>query len=220
MKLNHFIDHTLLKPAATPEDIIKLCKEAIEYEFCSVCVNSSYVKVAKKELDNSDVKVCAVVGFPLGAMSSKAKAYEAQTAIDDGADEIDMVMNIGLLKSNNESEVIDDIKAVKTACGDRVLKVILEISELTEDEIRKACLLCVEGGADFVKTSTGFSSGGATIEAVKIMKNTVGPNAKIKASGGIRDYETAMEFINLGIHRLGVSAGIAIVQGGQNDQGY
>ena len=218
--ISRYIDHTLLKPSSTKEDIIRLCDEAKAYEFCSVCVNGSYVELAKNELENSNVKVCTVVGFPLGAMSTKSKAFEAEQAIKDGADEIDMVLNIGMLKSAEYELVLRDIQAVKKACADKILKVILEISELSDSEIVKACELCVEAGADFVKTSTGFSSGGATLEAVAIMKEAVNSKAKIKASGGIRDYETAMKFINLGVHRLGVSAGIAIVEGGQGGDDY
>ena len=218
--LNKYIDHTLLKPTATQSDIKQLCKEAIQYNFFSVCVNSCFVVLAKTQLKNSDVKVCTVVGFPLGAMDSKSKAFEAQTAIENGADEIDMIINIGYLKSKFYRGVLNDIKKVKEATGNKVLKVILETCDLTEEEIIKACELCVEAKADFVKTSTGFSKSGAHLDDVKTMKETVKENAKIKASGGIRDYETAKQFVDLGVHRLGVSAGIAIMNGETSTSDY
>lgn len=211
--LNKYIDHTLLKPVATPQDIITLCEEAIQYNFFSVCVNSCYVRLAKEHIKKSDVAVCSVVGFPLGAMHTNAKVFEAKQAINNGASEIDMVLNIGHLKSGYYQLVLEDIKKVKDAIGKNVLKVILEISELTNDEIVKACELCLEANADFVKTSTGFSSSGATIEATKLMLEKVNGKAKVKASGGIRDYETAKKYIDLGADRLGVSAGIAIMNG-------
>ena len=211
--LNKYIDHTLLKPVATPQDIITLCEEAIQYNFFSVCVNSCYVRLAKEHIKKSDVAVCSVVGFPLGAMHTNAKVFEAKQAINNGASEIDMVLNIGHLKSGYYQLVLEDIKKVKDAIGKNVLKVILEISELTNDEIVKACELCLEANADFVKTSTGFSSSGATIEATKLMLEKVNRKAKVKASGGIRDYETAKKYIDLGADRLGVSAGIAIMNG-------
>ncbi|MFK2821055.1 deoxyribose-phosphate aldolase [Flavobacteriaceae sp. LMIT009] len=211
--LNKYIDHTLLKPVATPQDIITLCEEAIQYNFFSVCVNSCYVRLAKEHIKKSDVAVCSVVGFPLGAMHTNAKVFEAKQAINNGASEIDMVLNIGHLKSGYYQLVLEDIKKVKDAIGKNVLKVILEISELTNDEIVKACELCLEANADFVKTSTGFSSSGATIEATKLMLEKVNGKAKVKVSGGIRDYETAKKYIDLGADRLGVSAGIAIMNG-------
>ena len=211
--LNKYIDHTLLKPVATPQDIITLCEEAIQYNFFSVCVNSCYVRLAKEHIKKSDVAVCSVVGFPLGAMHTNAKVFEAKQAINNGASEIDMVLNIGHLKSGYYQLVLEDIKKVKDAIGKNVLKVILEISELTNDEIVKACELCLEANADFVKTSTGFSSSGATIEATKLMLEKVNGKAKVKVSGGIRDYETTKKYIDLGADRLGVSAGIAIMNG-------
>ena len=211
--LNKYIDHTLLKSTATPQDIVVLCDEAIAYDFFSVCVNSSYVSLAKKQLNNTDVKVCSVIGFPLGAMSTRAKVFEAETAIADGATEIDMVINVGHLKSEAYDTVLADIKNVKEAIGDNILKVILEISELTNNEIIKACELCLTANVDFVKTSTGFSSSGATLDAAKLMLQIVNGKAKVKASGGIRDYETAKKYIDLGVDRLGVSAGIAIIKG-------
>ena len=218
--LNKYIDHTLLKAVATETDIIQLCEEAKQYNFFSVCVNSAFVPLANKFLANEEVSICSVVGFPLGAMDSDSKAFEAKTAIANGADEIDMVINVGFLKSRDYNAVLEDIIKVKTAIGDKVLKVILETCYLTKDEIVKACELCVEAKADFVKTSTGFGTGGATLADVKTMKKTVKDQAKVKASGGIRDYETAMHFIDLGVDRLGVSAGIAIINGEQSDADY
>lgn len=218
--LNKYIDHTLLKPTATESDIIQLCDEAKEYNFFSVCINSCFVPLAKAVLSESEVKVCTVVGFPLGAMDTTSKAFEAKTAIENGADEVDMVINIGFLKSRDYKAVLNDIVKVKEATGNNVLKVILETCDLTKDEIIKACELCVEAKADFVKTSTGFSKSGAQLADVKIMKKTVKDKAKIKASGGIRDYETAMHFVDLGVHRLGVSAGIAIMNGEVSDSDY
>lgn len=211
MEINKFIDHTLLKPDATENDIIKLCKEAIQYKFYSVCVNGCYVKLAKELVKNSNVKVCSVIGFPLGATSTNAKVQEAIQAVQDGADEIDMVMNIGLLKSRNYVAVLKDVADVKLAIKKIPLKVILEISELSKNEIIKASEICMDAKADFVKTSTGFSKSGATLTAVRIIKKTIKDNAKIKASGGIRDAETAIKYIENGADRLGTSSGIAIV---------
>lgn len=211
MNLNSYIDHTILKPTATEKDIIDLCEEAKEYKFYSVCVNSCFVPLAKQLVENSSVKICSVVGFPLGAMSTEAKVFEAKKAVEDGADEIDMVMNIGLLKSKNYFRVLKDISDVKAAIGKIPLKVILEISELSKNEIILACEICLDAKADFIKTSTGFSKSGATLTAVKIMRKTVKNKAKIKASGGIRDYETALKFIDAGADRIGTSSGIAIV---------
>lgn len=209
--LNTYIDHTLLKPTATKDEIIQLCKEAEEHNFYAVCVNGCYVPLAKKELKSGKVKVCSVVGFPLGAMSTQAKMMEANKAVVDGADEIDMVLNIGWLKNGDFDAVLKDIRSVKKTIGNKVLKVILETCYLTDEKIIKACKLAVEAKADFVKTSTGFGSGGATPQAVKLMKQTVGNNAKVKASGGIKDRKTALEYINLGAERIGTSSGIVIV---------
>lgn len=216
MQLNQFIDHTLLKPTATPEEIINLCKEAKEYNFYAVCVNTCYVSLAKKELKNSKIKIAAVVGFPLGANSSEIKIYEAKQAVKDGADEIDMVLNIGFLKAGLYNQVQDEITAVKNTIGERNLKVILEICYLTDEEIRKACQLCLNAKADFVKTSTGFGTGGATEEAVKIMQAEVGAELKIKASGGIRDLNSARKYIQMGVSRIGTSSGIEIVSYSKN----
>ena len=188
-----------------------LSKEAIEYKFYSVCVNSGYVRLAKELTKNSSVKVCSVIGFPLGASSTKTKVFEAVQAVEDGAQEIDMVMNIGLLKSSNYLAVLKDITDVKVAIGKIPLKVILEISELSKNEIIKASEICLDAKADFVKTSTGFSKSGATLTAVRIIKKTVKDQAKIKASGGIKDYETALKYIETGADRLGTSSGVAIM---------
>lgn len=209
--INKFIDHTLLKPTATATDIKNLCKEAIDNDFFAVCVNSCYVELAKKELKNSGVKVCSVVGFPLGAMHTDAKAFEAKLAIDNGADEVDMVINLGLIKSQNWEMVQKDIEMVKNAIGNKVLKVILETSYLNEEEITKVCEIAVLAQADYLKTSTGFASNGATEEDVRLMKKAVNNQAKIKASGGIRDLSTALIFIKLGVTRIGTSSGVKII---------
>lgn len=220
MKIASMIDHTILAAGATADQIGKLCREAVEYGFASVCVNSCRVPQARALLADSSVKVCTVVGFPLGAMSTKAKAYEAAAAVEDGADEVDMVINIGYVKDGAWDSVLDDIKAVRKACGDKVLKVILETCLLTDDEIVRACRTAVEAGADFVKTSTGFSTGGATEEAVRLMRKTVGPDVGVKASGGIRNLETALRMFEAGASRLGCSSGVAIAKGEEGNAGY
>ncbi len=206
-------DHTILKPDASKDDVIRICKEALEHNFASVCVNQCRVKLVSELLKDSNVKTCAVVGFPLGATSYKVKAYEAQCAVEDGATEIDMVINIGALKDKEYDIVLEDIKAVRDVCtqGKITLKVIIETCLLTDDEKIKACQMAVEAGTDFVKTSTGFSTGGATAEDVKLMKETVKNKAYVKASGGIRDKETANIMINAGADRLGTSATVNIV---------
>ena len=220
MELNKLIDHTLLKATATISEIETLCKEAVEYDFYSVCVNSGYVATAKKFLTGTDIKVCSVVGFPLGAMSAKAKYFGTGEALADGADEIDMVLNVGWLKSGKTNQVLDEIIALKRCAGEnRVLKVILETCYLTDEEKRLACRLALDAKADFVKTSTGFGTGGATLADVKLMKECVQHKAKVKASGGIRDYETAMQYVNLGVERIGTSNGIAILKG-EKGSGY
>lgn len=211
MKINKYIDHTLLKANATERQIIDLCNEAKMHQFYSVCVNSGYVPLAKQLLAKTNVKICSVVGFPLGAMSTEAKIFEAEQAVKDGAHEIDMVINIGALRSSNYVEVFKDISGVKNAIGKTPLKVILEISELSKNEIIKACEICLDGNADYIKTSTGFSKSGATLTAVKIIRKTVRNNAKIKASGGIRDFETAKKYIDAGADRIGTSSGVAIL---------
>ncbi|OCG67347.1 deoxyribose-phosphate aldolase [Gilliamella sp. Nev5-1] len=213
MSYAKYIDHTLLAMNATEDQIRKLCDEAKEYHFYSVCVNSGYVPLAASLLNGSDVKVCSVVGFPLGAMLTCAKAYETEMAIKAGAQEIDMVINVGWLKSNDWDAVKNDIEAVFKACGQVPLKVILETCLLTKEEIVKVCTICKEIGVAFVKTSTGFSVAGATVEDVKLMRKTVGDKMGVKASGGIRNRETAEAMIQAGATRLGASAGIAIVYG-------
>lgn len=211
MKINQYIDHTVLKSATTERDIIDLCNEAKTHQFYSVCVNSCYIPLAKQLLAKSSVKICSVVGFPLGAMATESKVFEAQKAVQDGADEIDMVINIGFMKSKNYVAVFKDISDVKMAIGRIPLKVILEISELSKNEIIKACEICMDAKADFIKTSTGFSKSGATLTAVKIIKKTVRDRAKIKASGGIRDLETALKYIDVGVDRIGTSSGVAMM---------
>lgn len=212
-------DHTILKADATRKDVKRVCDEAMAYSFCSVCVNSYYVPYVANLLHGSDVKICSVVGFPLGAMSTRAKALEAKIAVMDGADEIDMVINVGALKDKDYSVVLEDIKAVKEACGEHILKVIIETCLLTDDEKVKACELAKEAGADFVKTSTGFSTAGAKVEDVRLMRETVGPDMGVKASGGIHDKEFAKELVDAGANRLGTSATIEIVESAFYDMG-
>ena len=212
-------DHTILKADATRKDVKRVCDEAMAYSFCSVCVNSYYVPYVANLLHGSDVKICSVVGFPLGAMSTRAKALEAKIAVMDGADEIDMVINVGALKDRDYSVVLEDIKAVKEACGEHILKVIIETCLLTDDEKVKACELAKEAGADFVKTSTGFSSAGAKVEDGRLMRETVGPDMGVKASGGIHDKEFAKELVDAGANRLGTSATIEIVESAFYDMG-
>ncbi|MGL4393493.1 MAG: deoxyribose-phosphate aldolase [Fusobacteriaceae bacterium] len=220
MELNKFIDHTVLKAVTTEDDIKKLCVEAKEHEFFAVCVNGSYVKLAKKELGNSSVKVCAVIGFPLGAMSTDAKIFEAKKCCEDGAEEIDMVINVGFLKSKKYNEVEEEIRLIKKAIGEKnTLKVIIENCYLTDDEKKLACEMCVKAGADFVKTSTGFGTGGATLEDLKLMKSVVKDKIKIKAAGGVKDIETAKLFIEAGANRLGTSSGVQLVTAGKMKEG-
>lgn len=212
MGLNKYIDHTILKATASNSDVQKLCEEAIEHEFYSVCVNGCYVADAKQLLQGTDVKVAAVVGFPLGAMTTAAKVFEAKEAVENGASEIDMVINVAKLKDGEFEYVENEIRQIKEAIGDNVLKVIIETCYLTDEEKVKACELSLVAKADFVKTSTGFGTGGATYEDVKLMKSVVGDNAKVKASGGVRDKETAEKYVELGAERLGTSSGIDIVK--------
>lgn len=210
--LNKYIDHTLLKADATEEQIRQLCEEAVMYDFMSVCVNPTWVKKAAAFLGNSDVKVCTVIGFPLGANTPELKAFEARNAIQNGATEVDMVINIGALKDEDSELVERDIKGVVEAAKTKALsKVIIETSLLTDEEKVRACELAKKAGADFVKTSTGFSTGGATLEDVTLMRATVGPEMGVKASGGVRTAEDAKAFIAAGATRLGSSNGIAIV---------
>ena len=206
MDIAKYIDYTLLKATATPANIEKLCKEALEYGFYSVCVNSGYVPLAAQLLKDTDTKVCTVVGFPLGAMSTQAKLYETSVALTQGAQEIDMVLNVGLFLSGNVAKVLDEIALLKQETGDRVLKVIIETCYLNDEQKRLASQVCVDAGADFVKTSTGFGTGGATLADVQLIKEVVGDRAKIKASGGIRDKQTALQYISLGVNRIGASA--------------
>lgn len=213
MKLNKYIDHTLLKPEATAEMIDKLCEEAKTYDFASVCVNPYWVKRAAERLAGTDVKVCTVVGFPLGATTRAVKAAETRDAIANGATEIDMVLNVGALKSGDLQTVKEDVAAVVEAAGGVLVKVILETGLLTDEEKVTACQLCVEAGAHYVKTSTGFGPGGATVEDIALMRKTVGPDIGVKASGGVRDRAAALAMIEAGATRIGASAGIAIVNG-------
>ena len=206
MNLAKYIDYTLLKATATPAQIEKLCQEARQYGFFSVCVNSGYVPLVAHELKGAEVKVCTVVGFPLGAMSTQGKLHETSTALAEGADEIDMVINLGLLLSGQTAKVRDEIALLKKETADKVLKVIIETCYLTDEQKRLASQLCVEAGADFVKTSTGFGTAGATLVDVQLIKEVVGDKALIKASGGIRDRETALQYIALGVSRIGASA--------------
>ena len=206
MDIAKYIDYTLLKATATPANIEKLCKEALEYGFYSVCVNSGYVPLAAEQLKGSKVNVCTVVGFPLGAMSTQAKLYETSVALSQGVQEIDMVLNVGLFLSGNVAKVLDEIALLKQETGDRVLKVIIETCYLNDDQKRLASQVCVDAGADFVKTSTGFGTRGATLADVQLIREVVGDRAKIKASGGIRDKQTALQYISLGVDRIGASA--------------
>ncbi len=212
--LNKYFDHTLLKPEATKEQIKKLCLEAKEYDFFSVCVNSCYVGLCKDLLDGTDVKIAAVVGFPLGACTTASKAFETEEACKAGAREVDMVLNVGMFKSGEKKYIVDDIRAVVEAAGkyDAIVKVILETCLLTSEEIAEACRLSLEGGAQFVKTSTGFGSAGATEEHISLMRKTVGSDAEVKASGGIRDYETCMKMIEAGADRIGASASVEVME--------
>ncbi|WP_017213119.1 deoxyribose-phosphate aldolase [Clostridium beijerinckii] len=212
MNIAQYIDHTILKPEATVKDVKRLCREAKEYNFASVCVNGCYAKLVSTELAGSEVKTCVVVGFPLGAMTKEAKAFETSQAIENGASEIDMVINVGALKSKDYKFVKEDIEAVVNAAkGKALVKVIIETCLLTDEEKVKACEIAKEAKADFVKTSTGFSTGGATKEDIALMRKTVGPDLGVKASGGVRDFKAAMDMINAGASRIGSSNSIAIV---------
>ncbi len=215
------IDHTLLKPETTKEQVLELCREAAEYGFASVCVNPTWVKTCAEELKNSDAKVCTVIGFPLGANTPEVKAFETKNAIENGADEVDMVLNIGALKEGNLELVEQDMRAVQeTAEGKALTKVILETCLLTDDEKRTACSIAVKAGLDFVKTSTGFSFGTATVEDVKLMREAVGDKAGVKASGGVKTKEDAEAMIDAGATRIGASAGVAIVKGEESSSDY
>jgi len=212
-QLAAFIDHTLLKPDATRSEIERLCREAREHRFYSVCVNGSWVSLARHFLEGTDVKVAVVVGFPLGAMAADAKRFETEAAIDDDAQEIDVVLNIGRLKDGDDKYVLRELRDVAEAADERPVKVILETGLLTREKKIRACELVLDSGAQFVKTSTGFGAGGATVEDVKLLRETVGPKFGVKAAGGIRDAKTALAMIAAGATRLGTSAGVAIVAG-------
>lgn len=213
MKLNKYIDHTLLKQNSTEAQLIELCEQAKAFDFATVCVNPCWVKECKKQLAGTSVGVCTVIGFPLGAMTTASKAFEAKNAIEEGADEVDMVLNIGALKDNKMDYVIADIKAVKEVVGNHVLKVIIETCLLTDEEKIRACNAVIAAGADFVKTSTGFSTSGATVEDVRLMKETVKENCKIKAAGGVRSYDDLLKMIEAGANRIGTSSGCALLDG-------
>lgn len=212
MEYNKLIDNTLLKADATKEQIIALCEESKKYDFKSVCINPDFISLAKENLKGSDVLICTVIGFPLGSMTTKAKAFEAKDAIEEGADEIDMVINISALKDKNYEYVLNDIKAVREATKGHTLKVILECCLLTKEEIVKACELCVEAKVDFVKTSTGFSLWGAKVEDVKLMREIVGPEMGVKAAGGVRTHEEMLEMVKNGATRIGTSSGAKLMK--------
>ncbi|SHI61490.1 deoxyribose-phosphate aldolase [Clostridium amylolyticum] len=220
-KLARMIDHTLLKPDACEEGVRKLCQEALEYKFASVCINPGYVQLCADLLKGSEVKVCTVIGFPLGATTSDTKAFETRDAISKGAQEVDMVINVGKLKDKDLDYVKKDIEAVvNEAKGKALTKVIIETCLLNDEDKVTACKIAKEAGADFVKTSTGFSTGGATFEDIKLMRETVGPNMGVKASGGVRSYEDTMKMIEAGATRIGASASIAICEGLKSDSTY
>lgn len=217
MEKSKYIDHTILKACATNDDILKLCSEANEYHFASVCVNPANVSLAHKLLNGTDVLVCTVIGFPLGANASSVKAFETTQAITDGADEVDMVINLGQAKAHNWDYVYEDIKAVVEAASGVLVKVIIETCYLTDEEKEMACKMAMKAGADFVKTSTGFGTGGATVSDVALMKKVVGEKLKVKASGGIRNKEQFEAMIEAGADRIGCSAGVQIMEGYKNE---
>lgn len=207
MNLNKYIDHTYLKPEATKVEIDTLIKEAIDYQFKTVCINPTWIEYAKELLKGTDVEICTVIGFPLGAMSTESKIFEARDAIDKGADEVDMVINIGMLKSGDLDYISSEIKSIKHTCQNKILKVIIETALLTEEEIALASQAVLQGGGDFVKTSTGFSTRGASVKDIRIIKSIVEDNCLIKASGGIRTHKDMVAMINAGADRIGASAG-------------
>ena len=211
MKKSKYIDHTQLKPDAGKDKIVALCREAAEYDFASVCVNPCWIPTCRELLSNTDVKVCTVVGFPLGAMTTAAKVFETKNAVELGAEEIDMVINVGMLKDGGDDYVTEEIRAIKEACDGRILKVIIEACLLTDEEKVRACKDAEKAGADFVKTSTGFSTGGATLEDVRLMRASVSENVKVKAAGGIRDKETFEKMIEAGAERIGTSSGAKLI---------
>jgi deoxyribose-phosphate aldolase len=218
--LNRYIDHTLLKPEANSEQIENLCHEAIKYNFFSVCINPNFVSLAHSILNNTTVSVCTVIGFPLGANTTEVKVYETSNAILNGADEIDMVISIGDIKSKNWEKVENDIALVKLACGNKILKVIFETCLLSDEEKIMAAQVSMRAGADFIKTSTGFSSGGANLHDVALMRNSAPLKMGVKASGGVRDLETAHAMINAGATRLGTSSGVALMNGEKSNSNY
>jgi deoxyribose-phosphate aldolase len=221
-QISKYIDHTLLKQEASVQQITKLCEEAAKYKFASVCVNATNVALCAKLLKGSGVKVCSVAGFPLGATLSSVKAFEAEQVIADGASEIDMVLNVGAMKSGNFALVKDDVAAVVKASHAKkaIVKVIIETCLLTDEEKVKACQLCKEAGADFVKTSTGFNTGGATLEDVALMRKTVGPDMGVKAAGGVRSFDDVVAMIKAGATRIGTSGGVKIIEGAEIKSGY
>ncbi|WP_377888431.1 deoxyribose-phosphate aldolase [Alkalihalobacillus sp. R86527] len=220
-KLANMIDHTALKPDTTRAQVEKLCEEAREFNFASVCVNPTWITLAADMLKGAEAKVCTVIGFPLGATTTETKSFETKDAIEKGATEVDMVINIAELKAGNDDYIVEDIKAVvEAAKGKALVKVIIETCLLTDEEKKRACELAVKAGTDYVKTSTGFSTGGATAEDIKLMRETVGPEIGVKASGGVRDLEGAQAMIDAGATRIGASAGVKIVQGETADTDY
>ena len=212
MNYNKYIDNTLLKADAKLNEIESLCKESKEFDFKSVCINPAFIPSAKEFLKGSDVLICTVIGFPLGSMTTEAKVFETKDAIEKGANEIDMVINISALKDGNDQYVFEEIKRIKEACGEHTLKVIIECCLLTDEEKVRACKLSKEAGADFVKTSTGFSKWGAKVEDVKLMRETVGPHMGVKAAGGVRTHEEMLEMIKVGATRIGTSKGSALME--------
>ena len=212
MEYNKYIDHTLLKANATDEGIKKLCEEAKTYDFASVCVNPGYVRMCKELLEGTDVKVCTVIGFPLGATSTESKVFETKQAVKDGATEIDMVINVSRLQAGDDDYTLNEIRKIRRACKGLTLKVIIETCLLTDEEKVRVCKIAKKAKADFVKTSTGFSTGGATVEDVKLMRKTVGKKMHVKASGGIRDAKTFLDMIKAGADRIGASAGVQIME--------
>ena len=212
MKYNRLIDHTVLKPETQEEVVVKLCQEALEHNFASVCVNPTYVELCAKLLKGSEVKVCTVIGFPLGANTKEVKGFEATDAVNKGAEEIDMVINIGALKDKKDEYVYEEIKYIKECCKGKLLKVIIETCLLTDEEKVRACELSKKAGADYVKTSTGFSTGGATKEDIALMRKTVGPELGVKASGGVRTYEDMIVMVEAGASRIGTSNGVKLMK--------
>jgi len=220
-EMAQYIDHTLLKPESTSDQYDQVVKECLQYNFKSICINSSWVGYVARQLQGSKIEVCSVVGFPLGAMTTRSKAFEAREAIADGATEVDMVINIGALRTGHYDEVEEDIRAVRRATrAGTVLKVILETCMLSQEEKVIACELSKKSGADFVKTSTGFSSGGATVEDIRLMRSTVGPDMGVKASGGIRSWDMAVDLIRAGATRLGIGSSIKVMTGGVAEGNY